>query len=139
MTTRGTGASTADRTIELEAGTVRLREDGIVDLVLAEQVEVTVERAKAMNAAIREVCDGPSPIFADVRGMRAAGIPTLRYTAGPEAARVTSKLAMFVGSPVGRMIGNVFMGMWKPPFPTRLFTDEEQARAWLLEGSGEAR
>jgi hypothetical protein len=136
MTPRGTGATSAPRQIELESATIRRRDDGVVDLILAEQVEVTVERAQAMNAAIREVCDGPSPIFADVRGMRSSGILTMRYTAGPEAAAVTSKLAMLVGSPVSRMLVNVLIGLWKPPYPTRLFTDEDEARAWLLEDHG---
>ena len=93
---------------------------------------------EVLDESLREVCAEPSPIFADVRGMRASGILTMRYAAGPEAASVTSRLAMLVGSPVSRMLVNVMIGMWKPTYPTRLFTDESEAIAWLLEGSGEA-
>jgi hypothetical protein len=31
----------------------------------------------------------------------------------------------------------MFLGLAKPPYPTRLFTDEDEAVAWLLAGSEE--
>jgi len=77
------------REIEVEAGTIRLRENGIVDVVVKMHAEVTVERARAINAAVREVSNGPTLILADIRGMRRSGVLTQRYTAGPEGAAVT--------------------------------------------------
>jgi hypothetical protein len=123
------------REIEVEAGTVRLREDGIVDVVVKRHADVTVERARALNAAVRGLYDGPALILCDIREMRSTGILTQRFTAGPEGAAVTRKLALMVGSPVSRMFGNVLMGLAKTPFPTRLFTDEDAALAWLLADS----
>jgi hypothetical protein len=124
--------------IETEAGTVRIRENGIVHVVLARYVDVPIESARALHAARQELCQLPRAVLADIRQARSAQILAMRYTAGPEVAALTTRLALVIGSPVSRMIGNVFMGMWKPPYLTRMFTDQEAAVAWLLEGSEEA-
>jgi len=42
-------------------------------------------------------------------------------------------LAMIIdASPFGRMMGNVYLRVARPGIPTRLFTDPEPARAWLI-------
>ena len=46
-------------------------------------------------------------------------------------ARVTTLAALVIGSPVSRVIGNFFIGLSKPKFPTRLFNDVEEAETWL--------
>lgn len=49
-------------------------------------------------------------------------------------------MALLVGSSFGRMIGNLYMAVSPPRFPTRLFTDEDEATAWLRRlGKGAAR
>jgi hypothetical protein len=123
--------------IERETGTIRLRDDGIVHVIVKTNADVTVDRARVLNAAVREVCDGPAPILCDIREMRRTSILTQRFTAGPEGAAVTLKLALMVDSPVSRMFGNVLLGLAKTSFPTRLFTDEDAAAAWLLADSAE--
>lgn len=123
--------------IELESGTVRLHGNGIVAIIPAGDVHVTAEAAQAIGAAMRRLTDRPSPVLADIRGLRGAGILTARYVAGPVVAKMTRRLALLTGSPVSRMIGNAFMGLSKPPYPTRLFTEEDAAVIWLLAGSAE--
>ena len=39
--------------------------------------------------------------------------------------------ALLVSSPVSRVIANLFIGLNKPVYPTRLFTSEAEAVAWL--------
>lgn len=36
-------------------------------------------------------------------------------------------------NPVGRMVGNFFIRLTRPPYPTRLFSGRDEAAAWLLE------
>jgi hypothetical protein len=52
-------------------------------------------------------------------------------------------VALLVGSPMSRAIGNFFIGLNKPLIPTRLFVSEPEALAWLRgflpEGGGAAR
>ncbi|MCC6691489.1 MAG: STAS/SEC14 domain-containing protein [Bacteroidia bacterium] len=40
-------------------------------------------------------------------------------------------IAMLIGSPVSKVIGNFFLGINKPTVPTQLFTSEKKAVAWL--------
>jgi hypothetical protein len=123
--------------IELDPAVIRKREDGIIHVVLAEDVDLTLESCKALNAAVRELSDGPSLIYTDIRRMRSSGMLQVRYAAEPEVIEVIGKLAVLVGSEVSRMIGNVLVAVARPAYPTRLFTDKDAAIAWLLEADGD--
>ena len=107
-------------------------------IVIAEKAVITVELVQAMHAAADQLRDVPHPVLTDIRAMRGTSILSLRRTAGADIASMVTGLAIVVGSPVSRMIGNVMMGLAKPPYPTRLFVDEDEAKAWLLGGSKEA-
>ena len=137
--TRETRAATAQWEVRVAGATVSMRANGIVYIVLDKNAAVTVESARAMNAAFRERVDGPTPVLTDIREMRSTGVLQMRYANDAEVIAVTGKLAVLVASPVSRMIGNMFLGLAKPPYPTRLFTDEGEAVAWVLEDSGRSR
>ena len=46
-------------------------------------------------------------------------------------SEITRAMAMLVNSKASRIIGNFFVGLNRPPYPTRLFTDEIVALDWL--------
>ena len=127
----------APKQIELDGATVRLREDSILHIAIAANAVITVELVQAMHAAADQLRDVPHPVLTDIRTMRGTSILTLRRTAGSDIASMITRMAILVGSPVSRMIGNVMMGLAKPPYPTRTFLDEDEAAAWLLAGSEE--
>jgi hypothetical protein len=43
----------------------------------------------------------------------------------------TLATALIVDSPVGRIIGNFFIGMNKPGIPVKIFDSEDKAIQWL--------
>ena len=45
--------------------------------------------------------------------------------------RVSAAVALLIGSPMSRVIGNFYLGFNRPQTPTRLFTDTDEAEAWL--------
>ncbi len=53
------------------------------------------------------------------------------YFANERTASIQRATALLISSPVGRVIGNFFMGLNKPISPTRLFTDPQKAIQWL--------
>ena len=53
------------------------------------------------------------------------------YFANERTASIQRATALLVGSPVSRVIGNFFMGLNRPIYPTRLFTDPQKAIKWL--------
>lgn len=83
-------------------------------------------------AAIASLGDGvANPVLVDMRDIAGMSRECRAYFAGPETARHESAVALLVGSPLTQAIGNFFLGLNQPLFPTRLFTSEEHAVAWL--------
>jgi hypothetical protein len=112
-----------------------LRPDGIVQLAWAPRINVLLEDAVAAFAALAQVTGGrSSPLLVDMRDVGQQARP-----ARLEFARrydVVSAVALVVGSPLSRMMGNLFMSMNKPLTPTRLFDKEAPAVEWLLRFIG---
>lgn len=84
------------------------------------------ENVEALFSLIR---GRPLPVLVDIR---AAG------TTSPEARRVyateihnTPAQAVLVDSAFTRMVAGLFVRLSRPKIPTRLFTSEEEATAWL--------
>jgi hypothetical protein len=71
------------------------------------------------------------PLLADVRTVKGIEREARVHLAGPAGARLNSAVALLVGSPLSRAIGNFFVGLNRPLIPTRMFTDEAEALAWL--------
>ena len=69
----------------------------------------------------------------DARGIAATDRSTRQAAAGPAIAAVTLRMAVLVGDPLSRTLGNFFLRVTRPAYPTRIFTDEPAARRWLAE------
>ncbi len=92
---------------------------------------------EVVRAHIRATGGERRPCLADIRGMRAADRAAREVTAGPELARVVSRLALLVGSSVTRVIASFFVRVMGPGYPTAVFSDETAARRWLLDGGAD--
>lgn len=93
-----------------------------------------VELADAVEnlAACRELTAGASlRAIIDLRDVRSQSAAARDYFAGPQASAVSSAVALIVGSPLSRMVGNFFLGFHKPREPTRLCDSEDDAETWL--------
>lgn len=73
----------------------------------------------------------PLPFLMDIRKARGITREARSMFASAEAATLFAATALLVGSPLSRALGNFFLGLNKPQMPTRLFTDEAEALAWL--------
>ena len=112
-----------------------LRPDGIVQLAWVPRADVLLEDAVAAFAALAQLTGGRGrPLLVDLRD-----IGQLARPARLEFARrydTVSAVALVVGTPLSRIIGNLFMSMNKPLTPTRLFDKEAPAVAWLMRFIG---
>jgi len=109
-----------------------LGEDGIVRIIHVPGAEVTLEDAKETMLAylqIRE--DKRRPLFVDTRTMKFLAREARQYYAGDEAAKVASAVAIIVGTPVSRVLGNFYLGLSNPHLPSRLFSSDDEALDWL--------
>lgn len=94
--------------------------------------DVTLDDARENLSVSVELTDGRAlPALIDLRHVRSQSADARALFAGPEATRVSSAVALVVGSPLTRVVGSFYLGFNRPEVPTRLFTSEEEAEAWL--------
>jgi hypothetical protein len=106
--------------------------EGIVHVKLKPHLVVGFVDAQEAVRAIGQLCGGKrSPVVVDMTELMSMEREARLYFAGAETAQVEAAVAILIRSPLSRAIGNFFMGLNKPLFPTRLFTSEEEAVAWL--------
>jgi hypothetical protein len=73
-----------------------------------------------------------TPVLADLREITTgADRKARKYYVGEESAEFKLGMAMLVTSPFQRMLGNIFLSLGNPPYPTKLFGEESEALAWL--------
>lgn len=72
-----------------------------------------------------------APVMVDLRPVHSQSAEARSVFAGPDAFRVSTSVALLIGSPISRVIGNFYLGFNKPLTPSRLFTDPDEARQWL--------
>lgn len=118
--------------VEVRIGSIWLDSDGIVHVKFRPHVQVGLEGAREYMRAISVLCGGKvSPVLVNMTEVMSMDREARLYFAGEETAQVESAAALLIGSPLTRAIGNFFMGLNKPLIPTRLFTSEVEALAWL--------
>ena len=112
-----------------------LRADGVVQLAWAPRVTMALEDAIQATTAMAQLTGGRQiPLLVDARDIG----PQDRGARNEFARRgdLVSAVALVVGTPLSRMMGNFFLGVSKPMAPTRLFDDEASALTWLREFVG---
>jgi hypothetical protein len=118
--------------IVTRVNTVWLGEDGIFRIIHVPGAELTLEDAKESMAAYLKLNKGKRrPLFIDIKNLKSFTLEARKYYAGEEAARAASASALVVGSHVSRVLGNFYLGISKPIFPTRIFSSEDEALEWL--------
>lgn len=129
----GEGASAPIRTAIAD---VYAEPSGIVVLRFRPNSRATLDDVRELVRAHVTAAGGIKRCaIADLRGLRFSDLEGRRLAAGPEVAAVTSRMALLVSNPVSRVLGNFFLRVSRPLYPTRIFTDEASARRWL---SGES-
>lgn len=120
-------------TAETRACTFVLDDRGFVRATMKNGVEMTLADSEEALAATAAVSGGRrARVLVDSRGLRYQSREAREHFVSEEAARVSSRVALLVGSPVSRVIGNFFLRSSAHRTPTRLFTDERAAIEWLL-------
>jgi hypothetical protein len=94
--------------------------------------EVTLDDSRANVAlCLQRNAGRRRPLLVDLRGVKSQTAEARAYLAGREGVQVSQAVGLLIGSPVSRVLGNFYLGLNKPSVPTRLFTSEEEAQAWL--------
>jgi len=116
--------------ITTRTGKIWLRADGIVQAVLiSPNSQHSLEDAQANIAAVAALHPAKRrPMLIDMRAAQKIEREVRVYYSSVE---VSTARALLVGSPVSQVIANFFISLGRHPVPTRLFTSETEAVAWL--------
>jgi len=107
-------------------------EDGILRGRFLPDADVTGADARTNLAeSLRLVGGVRTPTVIDLRDLRSQSADARATLAGPEATKVSSRVALVVASPLSRVIGSFFLRFNRPETPTRLFGSVEGALAWV--------
>lgn len=110
-----------------------LRNDGIIVQRIVTSGEQTLEDARENTRAYDEIAAGEKRLLlVDMAVPYSTGPGVREYYATPEAGRCVKALAMVTPSSTTRIVGNFFLSLNRPPYPTRLFTNVDDAVKWLL-------
>ncbi len=108
-------------------------EENILRCIFTEQLEMDLEIAKHCVATRIAFSEGKSHLcLIDMRELKSTTKEAREYM-GVEGAKLITAGALLIGSPLTRMLGNIFLTINKPNVPTKLFTDETEAKEWLKQ------
>lgn len=110
----------------------RLRDDGIVMQVITRGGEQSIEDARENTRAFESLADERKRLLlVDMSVPYRTGPGVREYYASDEASRYVAALALLTRSRTTKIVGNFFLGLTRPPYPCRMFTEERQAVEWL--------
>jgi transcriptional regulatory protein LevR len=110
---------------------ISLHDDGIVKAICITGDE-TIEKARELIETIKKITENKtSPLLVDMRQQKSISREARQFYSRKETMDTVTALALIVESAISKVLANFFLGLNKPPYPTRLFTVEAEAIEWL--------
>lgn len=108
-------------------------EEGIVYIELFPGNEISLEDSKEHNLATQKLTKGSLHCaFIKALGNIDISSEARKYGSNPEVQKNVIAQAVLVNSLATRIAGNFYIRFNKPPKPTRIFTNPEDAKSWLV-------
>jgi hypothetical protein len=108
-------------------------DDGVVIVRIRDGMAQTLADATDnLSAAVAATGEVRRPLLIDIRTALPLEAEVRHHYSGRKLVDAFAALALLVeATPLGRMIGNVYLRIARPGIPTQLFVDEPGALAWL--------
>ena len=106
--------------------------DSVIEVRMRDGAVVALPEMEEILAAQVELVQGPCVVLVDSRPINSMTREAQERTANTASDRDTRAVAILIDSPVSALLGNFFLTLGRPVYPTRLFRNEDEARAWLL-------
>jgi hypothetical protein len=120
--------------IHTRTSVVHLDEQNIVRVTILPGVEETLADAQATATAANNLADQRRlPLVVDMREMKSQTRDARQYYGSPAVMRATTAVALLVESRVSMVVANFFITVTKTSVPTKIFTNEADALAWVKE------
>jgi hypothetical protein len=118
-----------------DTAVIHLSDDGLVIVRIRDGAHQSLDDAKVNLAmALSETGGCRRPLLVDIRTAQPLDADARHHYSGQALVDSFSALALLVeGSPLGRMVGNVYLRVARPGIPTQLFSEESRAVEWLMK------
>ena len=117
---------------ETRTAVVAVNGDGIIVVrIRAGERQSLADAEQNLAAALGARNGKPCPLLVDISEAMPLDADVRRYYSGPVLQGFTAIALVIDASPLGRMIGNVYLRIANTVIPTRLFTNHDSAVAWL--------
>jgi hypothetical protein len=112
----------------------RLEGDGICRTIVKPDAEILLSHAIENTENVSRLFSGvPGPLFVDLRKIKSMSKEARDHFSMRGRTAKVNAIGLLIKSPVSRVIGNFYMLFSKPSTPTKLFTEEKNAIAWLKQ------
>ena len=112
--------------IELSKSTVRIDENGIIISEYKKDSKLELEDAYRDHEATLELTGGKiCTTLVDLTNVRTISKEARSYFSNVECAEVFEATALYVNTPISRIIGNFFLGINRPAIPVRLLNNPQ--------------
>ncbi|HEY0602681.1 MAG TPA: STAS/SEC14 domain-containing protein [Herpetosiphonaceae bacterium] len=112
--------------------TIRLESNSLVRVTILPGAQQALDDARENGGVMQKIMQGRQfRALVDLRQMKSQDREAREYYTQPGHTPGLVAIALLIGSPMSRVIGNLYMGFSKSDIPTRLFTSEAEALQWL--------
>ncbi|HEY0734977.1 MAG TPA: hypothetical protein VGD69_08730 [Herpetosiphonaceae bacterium] len=112
--------------------TICLESNSLVRVTILPGAHQALDDARENGMIMRNIMQGREyRALVDLRQMKSQDREAREYYTQPGHTPGLVAIALLIGSPMSRVIGNLYMGFSKSDIPTRLFTSEAEALRWL--------
>jgi hypothetical protein len=106
----------------------------VVIRILPEVLQSLDDARSNIETCARAAGNRRCRLLIDIRKSALISAEVRHYYSGEKLAQWFSALALLVdASPVGRVMGNLYLRISRPGVPTRIFSAEDPAMTWLRE------
>lgn len=109
-----------------------LEEDNIVHLKMKRGADLNIHDIEEIQKAQRTLSAGGKHVMcADIINIKSITKEARDFSNKGDIGETMVAIAIIIGSPISRVIGNFFMGLNKLIYPAKLFNNKEKAIIWL--------
>lgn len=116
---------------------VWLGDDGILRVRYPPNCHLTLDVVEKVHRRHLDITRTPCPLLVYAESVASAEYDAQQFSSRDEVAAVVRAMGIIVKSAFTRAMAELFMRFHRPPYPTRVFRDEQAALEWLARYMGE--
>ncbi len=120
----------ANKFVENNFVSIKLDQQIVVASIKLDLVDLKIAK-ESVNERIAMLGNVSYPLLINIKSVKTVTKEARDFLASEEGCKGVKAASILIDSVIGSMIGNFFIRISKPLVPTRLFTNEEEAKKWL--------